>query len=191
MIYMNWISSYNYINYNFVTENARHLSDEIIEYGETNLNRTSNITEIYQKINDINKAIIIETSAFEFALVNCVSKDLSVEYIIPIYNDKIKNIILAIDKSVIFLNNIKKNKILSQIAFSPNYDFFSEKWEKTIKKKEIKEQHENIIVYSDAYDCYKCKESKCTIENKQTRGADEPMTSFIKCIVCGNAWKIN
>ena len=59
------------------------------------------------------------------------------------------------------------------------------------KRIKVKQQHENNIVYSDAYKCFKCGESKCKIAMKQMRSADEPMTTFVKCLVCGNAFKIN
>ena len=31
--------------------------------------------------------------------------------------------------------------------------------------------------------------SKCTYYQLQTRSADEPMTTFVTCINCGNRWK--
>lgn len=37
--------------------------------------------------------------------------------------------------------------------------------------------------------CRKCKNRKCVYTEVQTRSADEPMTTFICCLVCGNRWK--
>ena len=51
------------------------------------------------------------------------------------------------------------------------------------------EQREKNIVYSDAYKCFKCGESKCKITQAQTRSADEPMTTFVVCVVCHNTFK--
>lgn len=45
------------------------------------------------------------------------------------------------------------------------------------------------LAISDMFQCGKCKESKVTYYELQTRSADEPMTIFIKCTVCGNGWK--
>lgn len=39
--------------------------------------------------------------------------------------------------------------------------------------------------------CRRCKSTTATIELKQTRSADEGMTSFGVCNTCGNRWKIH
>ena len=43
--------------------------------------------------------------------------------------------------------------------------------------------------YSGLFKCGKCKSTKTTYYQMQTRSADEPMTSFITCVNCGNKWK--
>ena len=43
---------------------------------------------------------------------------------------------------------------------------------------------------TDMFRCGKCKERKCTYYQMQTRSADEPMTVFVRCTVCGNRWKM-
>lgn len=42
---------------------------------------------------------------------------------------------------------------------------------------------------TDAFQCSKCKERKCTYYQMQTRSADEPMTTFVTCVNCNNRWK--
>jgi hypothetical protein len=42
---------------------------------------------------------------------------------------------------------------------------------------------------TDMFQCRKCKERKCVFTEVQTRSADEPMTTFVCCLVCGNKWK--
>eukprot|EP00743_Colponemidia_sp_Colp-15_P004416 GILK01004762.1.p1 GENE.GILK01004762.1~~GILK01004762.1.p1 ORF type:complete len:291 (-),score=57.42 GILK01004762.1:149-1021(-) len=37
--------------------------------------------------------------------------------------------------------------------------------------------------------CGKCKSDKTTYYQMQTRSADEPMTTFVTCLNCGNRWK--
>ncbi|EGC37355.1 hypothetical protein DICPUDRAFT_77009 [Dictyostelium purpureum] len=42
---------------------------------------------------------------------------------------------------------------------------------------------------TDQFQCGKCKQRRCTYFQMQTRSADEPMTTFVRCINCGNRWK--
>ncbi|CAO3639108.1 unnamed protein product [Cunninghamella echinulata] len=42
---------------------------------------------------------------------------------------------------------------------------------------------------TDMFICGKCKQRRCTYFQMQTRSADEPMTTFVTCINCGNRWK--
>jgi len=44
---------------------------------------------------------------------------------------------------------------------------------------------------TDMFRCGRCKERKCSYYQLQIRSADEPMTTFITCMNCGNRWKMN
>ena len=43
--------------------------------------------------------------------------------------------------------------------------------------------------FGNDFTCFKCKSNKCTFYQLQTRSADEPMTTFVTCLNCGNRWK--
>ena len=43
--------------------------------------------------------------------------------------------------------------------------------------------------FSDLFKCGRCGQRKVRYRQMQTRSADEPMTTFIQCIVCKNKWK--
>ena len=42
---------------------------------------------------------------------------------------------------------------------------------------------------TDQFKCGKCHQRKCKYYQLQTRSADEPMTTFVTCVNCGNRWK--
>lgn len=42
---------------------------------------------------------------------------------------------------------------------------------------------------SGMFTCGKCKGTKTTYFQMQTRSSDEPMTTFVTCITCNNRWK--
>jgi transcription elongation factor S-II len=49
---------------------------------------------------------------------------------------------------------------------------------------------ESAQAETDMFRCGKCRGRKCTYFQMQTRSADEPMTTFVTCINCGNHWKV-
>lgn len=68
--------------------------------------------------------------------------------------------------------------------------------DKRQKKKDILEKMARECVRgqttqasTDQFQCSKCKQRKTTYYQMQTRSADEPMTTFVSCVVCGNKWK--
>ena len=44
---------------------------------------------------------------------------------------------------------------------------------------------------SNVYRCKKCKKNKCQVTQRQTRSADEPATTFVKCIECDYEFTIS
>ena len=44
---------------------------------------------------------------------------------------------------------------------------------------------------STSLECGKCRQKKVSYSQAQTRSADEPMTTFCECLVCGNRWKFS
>ena len=183
-------SYFNHTNYDFFSEESKLLQDGIIQYAEFNLNRIQTEVDLAILLGNFEQAQIIENSIFESSLTYCLIHDYDVNLINATYEDKKYNIIKNMtDKNIgnkNFILNIKNNKInLKEIGFMNSAQLFPEKWNCFIKKKEAIEKRENNIKYSDAYKCYTCGESKCTVSLVQTRSADEPMTCFVTCLVCG------
>mmetsp|Transcript_11207 Transcript_11207/g.20295 ORF Transcript_11207/g.20295 Transcript_11207/m.20295 type:complete len:310 (-) Transcript_11207:820-1749(-) len=47
------------------------------------------------------------------------------------------------------------------------------------------------LAVTDIFQCSKCKQRKCSYFQLQTRSADEPMTTFVTCVNCGNKWRFS
>ncbi|KAM0287990.1 hypothetical protein ACHAQH_000058 [Verticillium albo-atrum] len=60
--------------------------------------------------------------------------------------------------------------------------------EENMKKAQVPMAEKSI---SDALKCGKCGQKKVSYTQAQTRSADEPMTTFCECTVCGNRWKFS
>ena len=44
---------------------------------------------------------------------------------------------------------------------------------------------------SDEFKCGRCKKRRCVYFQKQTRAADEPSTTFVRCMECDKQWKFS
>ena len=91
------------------------------------------------------------------------------------------------------LKTIKAGEILPRdLAFMSHHEMYPEKWKILIDKKIKKDSLKGSVDLSSATDefkCGKCKQNKCTYYQLQTRSADEPMTTYVTCLNCGNNWK--
>lgn len=63
----------------------------------------------------------------------------------------------------------------------------SRKWQNAEQRSDI--QDELAVSMTDEYRCGRCGSRETTYYQQQTRGADEPMTVFIKCMKCSNRWR--
>ena len=86
-------------------------------------------------------------------------------------------------KSNILENNIDNVGFLAPHKLNPSL------WKAIIDKREWIEYKKKNMATTDIYLCKKCGKRKCTFYQLQTRSADEPMTTFVDCQVCGNSWK--
>lgn len=189
------ISPFHYSKYNFITENSVDIKEEYIQYAESIVNRAKNQLDINNSIQNIDISLKIELSIFEYALIYCLNNGFDIKFFKPVYDDKIYNILANLNPSHQINNNTLKNNILNEtinpafITFLSPSQIHPLKWQYWVKKKEYKEWRENNIAYTDAYKCFKCGESKSKISQAQTRSADEPMTTFVTCLVCYNTYK--
>ena len=59
-------------------------------------------------------------------------------------------------------------------------------WESLIHKESLRRMKLENLATTDQYKCPMCKKRKCTVTQVQTRSADEPMTTLVKCVECGH-----
>jgi DNA-directed RNA polymerase subunit M/transcription elongation factor TFIIS len=105
-----------------------------------------------------------------------------------IYDTKLEEIISSLSKYPDLIKNIEDAK---NIAYMKPEELNPDNYEKILKKKEIEEYKKNNIKSSSAFKCSKCKKSKCSVTQKQTRAGDEPATTFVTCLECGHQFSFN
>ena len=82
---------------------------------------------------------------------------------------------------------------VTELLQSPDLWFVSheqgrvrEQWLQDVYPKHIERA---VTITDSVLQCGKCKKNSVDYYEKQTRGADEPMTLFAHCLNCGNRWR--
>mgnify|MGYP001261090386 CR=1 FL=1 len=173
----------------------QEIYNEILEYSnENNTFREKNKVKLGKLISK-KKAELLEKSIFDYSIVYVTNKLLNKNMSINVYNDKYYELYNLLDKNSNLYNknildNLKKNnKYILSIPFLEPHELYPDNWNKIIEKIKLKEYKKNNIDATDLYRCSKCGERRCKITQQQTRSADEPMTVFVVCLVCGNTFK--
>ena len=113
-------------------------------------------------------------------------------HFVQIYIDRVRSIYFNLNNETL-LQQLADGSIKPHVvAFMTHQELRPEKWEKLIQEKIQRDKYKyetNIEAATDTFKCRKCQSNKCTYYQMQTRSADEPMTTFVTCIDCGNRWK--
>ena len=121
-----------------------------------------------------------------------IVKKLDNNYFVKIYLDRVRTIYLNLKNSDLKIKVQNKNIKPHEIAFMTHQEMQPNKWDALIQEKKIRDENKyepKLEASTDNFKCYKCKSNKCTYYQLQTRSADEPMTTFVNCLDCGNRWK--
>jgi transcription elongation factor S-II len=138
----------------------------------------------------------LEKGIFNYALKEAtnrkVVKKWDNQYFVQIYLDRLRSIYLNL-KNPEILEQIKSEAVQAHsVAFMSHQEMRPDKWKELIEDKIKKDKNKfeiNVEASTDTFTCRKCKSNKCTYYQMQTRSADEPMTTFVTCIECGQRWK--
>lgn len=138
----------------------------------------------------------LEKGVFNYSLKEAdnrkVVKKWDNPYFIQIYTDRLRSIYWNL-KNPALIEQIKTDKIKPHtVAFMTHQEMNHVKWEPLIQAKMKRDHYKyeaKIEAATDTFKCRKCHSNKCTYYQMQTRSADEPMTTFVSCIDCGNRWK--
>lgn len=176
--------------YQFVTSKSKDITDKIIFNANCTLPRGECVGKLIDIFMDIDIALSIEMSIFEFSIVYMLNNNFNENMLSAVYLDRFNDIYNNLNDDPIINNTTLKENILNgsihpqKLAFQSPEDIHPQRMEKYVKKRLIREQRSKSIATSDAYKCKKCGEKKVRVNLVQTRSADEPATLFITCLVC-------
>lgn len=154
---------------------------------------------IRKKFNDILKieknSNNLEKGIFNYTLKEAeqrkVIKKWDNKYFVQIYLDRVRSIVINLNQTVI--EQINDGSVKPHVvAFMTHQELSPEKWKGLIEAKTKRDKNKfetKISAATDTFTCRKCKGNQCTYYQMQTRSADEPMSCYVNCILCGNRWK--
>ena len=158
----------------------------------------SNIKEVLENIvGNANIASNLEIGVFNYSIEKAhklnVVKLWSNQYFVLIYTDRLRSIYTNLKHNETLLQKLKNKEIKAhRLSYMTHQEMNPEAWRELIEQKEIRDKHKYDPVLeasTNEFTCRRCKQSQCTYYQLQTRSADEPMTTFVSCINCGNKWK--
>jgi DNA-directed RNA polymerase subunit M/transcription elongation factor TFIIS len=83
--------------------------------------------------------------------------------------------------------SINKYKFTQSLPSLSPHELDDKLWKQHIEKRKLNEETRQMMA-TVAIFCHKCRETKCRSYQLQTKSIDEPMTTFVACMVCGHNW---
>jgi len=149
-----------------------------------NIESYSEFTNIYSNISSLIK-VKINQYLQEYVELNLLDSPLT-HLKENIFYSRLKDISFAIQNGY----NVSEENIEDLIQ-SPSSVLYQKAYQAIIDKQLLKKYKKENSVMTTQYVCSKCKTSKGTISQMQTRSADEPMTTFYTCATCEKTTRIS
>lgn len=153
-----------------------------------------NLTEVEAKDLEIG----IYNSSIEYANNHRIPLSWNSMLFNEIYLSKCRSIYTNLNKEA-YIKNTHLLERLNEKEFPPheiaNFTpdrVFPEAWNDIITKEQLRAKsayETSQVSMTDQIKCGKCKKNKISYYELQTRSADEPLTTYFSCILCGHRWK--
>jgi DNA-directed RNA polymerase subunit M/transcription elongation factor TFIIS len=139
----------------------------------------------------------LECAVFRRTLEVCNEKNIVAHFNNPQFMNIYKTIAITNYSHIKQFKHIR-DRLLSgdlkawELPYLSHYEVNPEGWRELQElqdRREEKQLEGDKALATDMFRCRACGQRICTYYQMQTRSADEPMTTFIKCLNCGNRWK--
>lgn len=160
-------------------------------------------TDLFQQLglSDI-EAKDLEIGVYNYTIDYASDNDIPLSW----YSDIFQEAYLAKARSMYanlhtssYIQNVHLMTRLKDKEFAPhvlpemsNDKVYPEAWKEIIDRATMKNKlayEISQVAMTDMIKCGKCKKNKISYYELQTRSADEPITTFYSCLLCGHRWK--
>ena len=139
----------------------------------------------------------IERGVYNYSIREATNRKVVKQWINPLfkhlYKDRLRSVGINLRKHAALRELITSKQIRPhEVAFMTHQEMEPKRWITALALKKMRDENkysQKLEASTDSYTCRKCKGKECTYYQMQTRSADEPMTTFVACITCGNQWK--
>lgn len=173
-----------------------------MEIKDSKVFRTSIVDKFDKLINDSKKSKTIEKSIFNYCIKEAnerkIIKKWENKYFVLLYVNRVRSLWFNL-KTNTYVNNetllkqIKNGEVKCRdVGFITHQEMEPSLWNVLIEKKMIRDNNKYKMDKSGAsqeFKCRKCGKRETNYYQVQTRSADEPMTTFVTCLNCGNHWR--
>lgn len=164
------------------------------------------INKFNSLLNDFELSQEIEDSIYKYAITQAELKGIEpsiddnffkriyVNKIITLYNNLDEN---SYVKNTNFIKRLHNREFdIKDISFLSPQDINKDHWKKYLDRQSANDEFlysRTAGIRTNEYMCgrCRCKERNCTYYQLQVRCSDEPMTTFVNCLNCGNRWSFN
>jgi transcription elongation factor S-II len=158
--------------------------------------RTNVRSLLDRRLGDGEKCVDMEKGVYNWSLRQATSLGVVKRWDNPafvrIYADRVRTVACNVAHPTL-RERVLSGKIKAhRVAFASHQEMMPERWRDLLTAKKLKDESRyapRLEASTDNFTCYKCKSRKCSYYQLQTRSADEPMTTFVTCLDCGNRWK--
>jgi DNA-directed RNA polymerase subunit M/transcription elongation factor TFIIS len=153
--------------------------------------------QLCKQLNDVEASQLLEMGIFKYAIKEAdnrkIVKKWNNELFVEIYKARLRSIYFNLTPNII-KSITDKEKVNSSYntAFMTHQELNPERWIIPLQELAFKNNQfleDNMEAATDTFTCGKCRTKKCTYYQRQIRSSDEPMTTFVTCLNCGNRWK--